>query len=107
MGTSADVTVLGTQAGAIITTEGGAPLLLEGADQPPPPPKVYLRWSDDRGKTFGNAIGQSLGAQGQTLKQPQWRRLGMARDRVFELFWSGNFAEALNGAWIDALPMGS
>jgi hypothetical protein len=68
---------------------------------------VFLRWSDDRGRTWGNALDQSLGQTGEYLVQPQWRRLGAARDRVFELFWDCPQLTALNGAWIDQLSMGS
>lgn len=64
-------------------------------------PTVDLSWSDDRGVTFGNALSQSLGREGQYLTQPSWNRLGMARDRVFKLKWSANCKTALNGAWID------
>jgi hypothetical protein len=69
------------------------------------PPLVYLRWSDDRGRTFGNPIGQSLGAQGQYLTQPQWSRLGRARDRIFEVYGviPGKFA--IQGAWLDPAPI--
>lgn len=65
------------------------------------PPTVYLRWSDNRGASYGNRIGQSFGAAGQYLTQPQWPRLGFARDRVFELSWSTATLTALNGAWIN------
>lgn len=64
------------------------------------PPVVSLRWSDDRGKTYGNYVQQSLGALGEYLTCIQWNRLGMARDRVFELSWSVPSKTALNGAWI-------
>lgn len=64
-------------------------------------PPIYLRWSDDRGKSYGNAQPQSMGAAGQYLIQPQWMRLGIARDRVFELSWSCPQKTALNGAWVD------
>lgn len=70
-------------------------------------PQVYLRWSDNRGISFGNPMGMPMGLVGETLTSPTWRRLGMARDRVFELFWSTPAKTALNGAWIDPLPMGS
>lgn len=66
------------------------------------PPMVSLRWSDDRGKTYGNKLEQSLGALGQYLTQLQWSRLGMGRGRVFELSWSVPARTALNGAWIVA-----
>lgn len=68
------------------------------------PPLVSLRWSDDRGKTYGNALEQNLGAQGQFLTQLSWNRMGMARGRVYELFWSTPVVTALNGAWVDADP---
>lgn len=65
------------------------------------PPKISLRWSDDRGKTFGNYVTQSLGALGQYLTSIQWRRLGFSRDRVYELEWSIPTKTALNGAFVD------
>ncbi|UIY28695.1 hypothetical protein LZK73_18365 [Neorhizobium galegae] len=65
------------------------------------PPMLSLRWSDDRGATFGNPVMQSMGATGQYLVSPQWRRLGVARDRVFELSWSAAVRTSLNGGWIE------
>lgn len=62
---------------------------------------VNLRWSDTRGITYGNPVAQSLGDPGEYLTQPQWNRLGMARDRVFELSWTAPAKTALNGAWIE------
>lgn len=67
-------------------------------------PSLFLRWSDDRGRTFGNPVKQSLGATGQYLTQPKWSRLGMARDRVFELFGTVPGQFALNGAFVEAQP---
>lgn len=71
------------------------------------PPQISLRISDDRGRTYGYTLMQSLGAQGQYLTSPSWWRLGMARDRVFELSWSCPTRTALNGAFIDTDPAGS
>ncbi len=65
------------------------------------PAEISLRWSDDRGHSWGNPVLQSFGSTGQYLVQPQWRQLGMARDRVFELFWTTGAFTALNGAWVD------
>jgi len=67
------------------------------------PPKVSLRWSDTRGATWGSPITQSLGAVGQFATTVTWHRLGMARDRVFELSWSVPAAVALNGAFINVV----
>jgi hypothetical protein len=63
---------------------------------------VSLRWSDTRGKSWGNPVMRSLGKEGEYLTSVQWRRLGMARDRVFELSWSAPCKTALLGAWVDA-----
>lgn len=71
------------------------------------PPVVNLRWSDDRGKTYGSYVQQSLGALGKYMTNIQWRRLGYARDRVFEISWSVPTQTALNGAWIETEKMGS
>ena len=70
-------------------------------------PKIYLRWSDDHGVTWGNPIAATLGRTGDTLQSIQYQRLGFARDRVFELFWSAPVRTALNGAFIEAKMFGS
>lgn len=68
-------------------------------------PQLTLRWSDDRGVSFGNGLMQSLGKTGQYRTVPSWSRLGFARDRVFELSWTAAAATALNGAWIQVERM--
>lgn len=68
-------------------------------------PEIFLSWSDDRGRTFGTPIGQSLGRQSQFNTDPQWNRLGMARDRVFQLEWNGPVITSLNGAFVEAQPL--
>jgi hypothetical protein len=64
-------------------------------------PAVFLRWSDDRGFSWGNAVQGSLGKAGEYISVIQYQRLGYARDRVFELSWSAPVKTALNGAYID------
>lgn len=70
------------------------------------PPLVSLRWSDDRGASWGNPLTASLGTTGEYLTSVQFNRLGMARDRVFELSWSAPVMTALNGAWITSKASG-
>jgi hypothetical protein len=65
------------------------------------PPEIRLRWSDDRGASWGNWVVGSLGKVGEYLTSIQFQRLGYARDRVFELSWSAPVKTALNGAWVD------
>ena len=61
---------------------------------------VSLRWSDTKGKTWSNPIEANLGLEGDYLRSVQFQRLGMARDRVFELSWSTPARTALNGAFL-------
>jgi hypothetical protein len=67
------------------------------------PPMVSLRWSDDRGATYGNAVEQSMGSGGSYLVNIKWNKLGVARDRVFELSWSAATNTSLNGAFIELI----
>lgn len=71
------------------------------------PPTIYLRWSDDRGVSYGNKVEQSMGDLGEFLTQISYNRLGMARDRVFEISWSCDMKTALNGAFVEAVPFRS
>lgn len=68
-------------------------------------PQITLRWSNDRGVSYGNGLQQSLGRTGEYRTVPSWSRLGFARDRVFELSWTAAAATALNGAWIQVEKM--
>ncbi len=70
-------------------------------------PSIFLRVSRDRGASFGDPIQQTLGPLGEYRTLVQWRRLGVARDAVFEVFWSAPLETALNGAFIDAEPLAS
>jgi len=62
--------------------------------------QLNLRWSDDRGQSFGNYLQTSLGKSGEYQTSPQFQRLGLCRDRVYELMWSADMKTALNGAYI-------
>lgn len=79
----------------------GLGFVYPGTQAGDPPPQVSLRWSDTRGATWGNPVMQSMGATGDFLCSIQWRRLGMARDRVYSVEWSAPVPTALLGAWID------
>ena len=65
---------------------------------------VSLRWSDDRGHTYGSPVLQEAGAPGQYLTSCQWQRLGYARDRVFEISYSSAVKRVLQGCWLEATP---
>jgi hypothetical protein len=65
-------------------------------------PMLNLRYSDDAGHTWSNPMQCPLGKVGEFLTTPQFRQLGMTRDRVYELFWSANMKTALLAAYLDA-----
>jgi len=48
-------------------------------------PQAMLRWSNDGGSTWSNEFWTPIGALGKYTNRAIWRRLGMARDRVFEV----------------------
>ena len=48
-------------------------------------PQAMLRWSNDGGSTWSNEYWTSIGLQGRYKNRAIWRRLGMARDRIFEV----------------------
>ena len=48
-------------------------------------PQAMLRWSNDGGFTWSNENWVTIGAQGQYYNRAMWRRLGWARDRIFEV----------------------
>ena len=69
---------------------------------PGTPNEIGLRWSINRGNTFGNTVLQSAGTPGQYETYPQWLQEGIARDFVFEIIHSIAGPAALQGAWVDA-----
>ena len=48
-------------------------------------PQAMLRWSNDGGSTWSNEHWVSIGKIGKYKNRAIWRRLGFARDRVFEV----------------------
>jgi Phage stabilisation protein len=48
-------------------------------------PEAMLRWSNDGGSTWSNEHWVSIGQQGKYKNRAIWRRLGIARDRIFEV----------------------
>lgn len=68
-------------------------------------PKVFLRQSIDRGKSFRSARARNIGKVGEYKKIPRWWRLDLARDCVFELSWAVNAKTSLNGVFLDPSDM--
>jgi len=57
------------------------PVILTTTDNP----QAMLRWSNDGGSTWSNEHWTSVGQLGKYTNRAIWRRLGMARDRIFEV----------------------
>ncbi|KAB8122451.1 hypothetical protein D3W54_14770 [Komagataeibacter medellinensis] len=64
---------------------------------------VDVDWSDDRGATFCNPVPLQIGTSGNVW--PSIWRLGVARDRVYRLTWTGPAQTALMGAFIQIDPV--
>lgn len=62
---------------------------------------VFMRYSNDRGRTWSDPVAATLGEQGNFIARPTYWKQGMAYDMIFELFWSSPQFTALNGAFID------
>jgi len=48
-------------------------------------PQAMLRWSNDGGSTWSREYWVSIGLEGKYKNRAIWRRLGTARDRVYEV----------------------
>jgi hypothetical protein len=80
---------------------GGAPGLTGDG------PSVLLRWSDTRGNSWSDPVEVPFGATGEYDQSMLVRDLGMARDRVFEVFWDFPYETALQGLWVAYTAAGS
>lgn len=61
-------------------------------------PQIQLRWSNDGGYTWSNEVSTGAGKQGEFKTRAIWRRLGQARDRV----WEVTFTEPVPAVWLGA-----
>ena len=55
------------------------------ANNPAADPQAMLRWSNDGGSTWSKEYWVSIGKIGRYRNRAIWRRLGTARDRLFEV----------------------
>ena len=63
-------------------------------------PKVSLRWSDDGGHVWSATLTASIGKIGEYMKKPHFNRLGMGRDRIFEVSTAAKAKIVLQGAFV-------
>ena len=71
------------------------------SDQPGYDPQVLMRYSNDRGKTWGNERQASLGKIGETKTRVIFNQLGSARiGRAYELVCSDPVPLTINTAYL-------
>lgn len=61
---------------------------------------VSLRTSKTKGASWTYPRSESLGETGQYRRHLSWQRIGLARDIIFELSWSGPVKTSLTGIFI-------
>lgn len=85
--TESGVDLLATLLGATddLLTESGDDILVTVATVQGVDPQAMLRWSNDGGSTWSSEHWASIGKVGRYQNRAIWRRLGMARDRIFEV----------------------
>ena len=66
-------------------------------------PQVMLRYSNDGGFTWSNEYWVSIGKVGNTKNRAIWRKLGQARDRVWEINFTDPVPCDIIGASIYAM----
>lgn len=69
-----------------------------------PDPQIWLRWSDDGGHAWSATVTMSMGKVGEYARRMNRNRLGMGRDRIFEVSTTAKTKVVLQGAFIDAQP---
>lgn len=101
LGPTTDDLLLQEEGGEVQTDPDAFGILLDRNPGGVPGPKVMLRWSNTRGASWDGVQTRSIGSAGQYGTFPSFWRLGIARDRVWELSWVTRAPTALNGAWIE------
>jgi len=63
-------------------------------------PIVSLRWSDNYGHSWSDYIDRDCGQAGEFRKRVIWRRIGRARDRVYEVSTADPFPARIIDAYL-------
>jgi len=67
-------------------------------------PSAQLRWSKDGGHVWSNWVTVKLGRTGDRYRRAIWRRIGLARDIMFEVQTADAVKSVMIGASIDIMP---
>lgn len=69
-------------------------------------PIIWLSWSNDGGHNWSNEVQMNLGQVGQYAYRCIARRLGRARDRVYQIRYSDTAPLRIVDAYLKAAPGG-
>ena len=64
-------------------------------------PQVQLRWSDDHARTWSPYHPASMGMLGAYDARARWHRLGVARERIYEMYITAPVKIAIIGAHLN------
>ena len=64
-------------------------------------PQIMLQYSNDGGKTWSNELWKDIGEIGKYGTRVRWKRLGMARDRVYKVVISDHIFVQINDAYLN------
>ena len=79
---------------------GPQPPLVDGTNRARAP-KINMRFSNDGAKTWSNYYAADVGQAGQTKARVIWRRLGRARDRVYEISMTDSVDWSITTAYLE------
>jgi len=85
----------------LLTSQSG---MLQTQSAPAIPPQISLRWSNDGGHTWSNYYAVSAGNIGEYTTRCMWRRLGRARDRIYEITTSDAIPWRIVDSYLQAEP---
>lgn len=64
-------------------------------------PQAMMRYSDDGGQTWSNQLFRSIGKIGQYKTRAVWRKLGVSRERVYEIIVTDPVKVIMKAAYIN------
>jgi hypothetical protein len=65
-------------------------------------PQAMLRWSDDGGHSWSNEIWRDIGKIGKYKSRARWQRLGVSRERIYEVRISDPIKRVILAAHLEA-----
>jgi len=68
-------------------------------------PQIMLRWSNNKARNWSNEHWLPMGKKGEYRKRIKWNRLGVARNRIYEIRVTAPVKVAIKGGTIETKPL--